>query len=229
MESTFRKSDITDMKNFLSRDKDELRLPYAQSSSKYPRRTQFAASVNSSDFLLDLTGNRRYMPVVTQGMPTWSTDEIDQLWAEAWTLYASGRQWWPDNEEEVLLFAKAAQHTEKSHTEELLLRKFDWDTPPDNSTRWPASMLFNVLHGRPSNDKVQPLDARKTSEILRKLWGIPSGGNKMIKLANGSEMPIYAEGGKKRGFLMPPINPGETIGGPPATPDFSMSGPSATF
>lgn len=229
MESTFRKSDITDMKNFLSRDKDELRLPYAQSSSKYPRRTQFAASVNGSNFLLDLTGNRRYMPVVTQGMPTWSTDEIDQLWAEAWSMYASGRQWWPDDAEEALLFAKADEHTEKSHTEELLLRKFDWSAPPQNSTRWPSGMLFNVLHGRPPNDRVQHLDARKTSEILRKLWGIPSGGNRTIKLADGSEMEIYAEGGKKRGFLMPPLNANETIGGPPAGADFAMSGEIVSF
>lgn len=51
----------------------------------------------------------------------------------------------------------------------------------------------------------------------------------MITLADGSEMQIYSEGGKKRGFLMPPLNAGETIGGPPAGANFTMSGENVSF
>ena len=47
-------------------------------------------------FLADETGNRRFWPLTVSRVDvSWSDEEIDQLWAEAWSRYVGGEQWWP--------------------------------------------------------------------------------------------------------------------------------------
>ena len=46
LESTFKKSEISQLKAFLTRDIDVVRRPYAKRDSTYPRRTVFAGTVN---------------------------------------------------------------------------------------------------------------------------------------------------------------------------------------
>ena len=53
--STF-KRDIDKLKAFLTKAKDELRLPYGRAFSRYVRRTAFFGSVNEREFLVDSTG-----------------------------------------------------------------------------------------------------------------------------------------------------------------------------
>ena len=59
LESTF-KADISALKAFLTLDYDTVRVPYGRSYEKITRRTTFIATVNSRDFLIDESGNRRF-------------------------------------------------------------------------------------------------------------------------------------------------------------------------
>jgi len=63
LDATFRKSDIAQLKSFITRKKDLLRRPYARRESEFARRTVFFASVNPKQFLHDPTGNRRYWTI----------------------------------------------------------------------------------------------------------------------------------------------------------------------
>lgn len=63
LDSTFKKSDISSLKAFLSKEDDQIRMPYAASESKFIRRTSFVGTVNDIQFLVDKTGNRRYLPL----------------------------------------------------------------------------------------------------------------------------------------------------------------------
>ena len=63
LDSTFRKSDISALKAFMSKEDDQMRMPYARADSKFRRRTSFCGSVNDQKFLVDSTGNRRYLPL----------------------------------------------------------------------------------------------------------------------------------------------------------------------
>lgn len=49
------------IKAFLSRQEDQFRLPYARDLQTYPRRSVICGSTNDAQFLVDLTGNRRFM------------------------------------------------------------------------------------------------------------------------------------------------------------------------
>ena len=62
LESTM-KRDIAALKAFLTAHTDEVRKPYARAASKELRRTSFAATCNSRDFLCDPTGNRRFFTI----------------------------------------------------------------------------------------------------------------------------------------------------------------------
>ncbi|WP_295021125.1 VapE domain-containing protein [Sulfurimonas sp.] len=106
IDSTFKK-EVAEIKAFLSKPEDVIRLPYAQKESRYKRRTSFCASVNSEDFLVDPTGNRRFHPISLLAILFSIYLEIDkqQLWAQAWDLYVSGRRWWVDPALDVELFA----------------------------------------------------------------------------------------------------------------------------
>jgi len=75
LDSTFKKSDISSIKAFLSKEDDQIRMPYAASESKFIRRTSFVGTVNDIQFLVDKTGNRRYLPLLVKGLKPFN--EID--------------------------------------------------------------------------------------------------------------------------------------------------------
>ena len=60
--STMRK-DMDSVKAFLTKSTDEYRTPYGRASLHYPRMTSFVGTVNDSKFLIDETGNRRFVTI----------------------------------------------------------------------------------------------------------------------------------------------------------------------
>lgn len=98
IDATFRKSDIAELKAFLSNTYDQVRLPYDRTASKYKRRTSFCASVNETSFLVDQTGNRRFLILSLIAILFSEVEKIDffQLWGQIGTLYKNGTKWWLD-------------------------------------------------------------------------------------------------------------------------------------
>ncbi len=90
MESTFKKSDIEQLKAFITKDYDELRRPYDRNPEKFPRRTVFFGSVNSEQFLVDNTGNRRFWTLRVTDCDWEHTINMQQLWAEIYQMYLAG-------------------------------------------------------------------------------------------------------------------------------------------
>lgn len=100
IDATFRKSDIAELKAFLSNTYDQVRLPYDRTASKYKRRTSFCASVNETSFLVDMTGNRRFLIMALLFINFAEIEKIDffQLWGQAGRLYKNGSKWWLDRD-----------------------------------------------------------------------------------------------------------------------------------
>jgi predicted P-loop ATPase len=98
IDATFRKSDIAELKAFLSNTYDQVRLPYDRTASKYKRRTSFCASVNETSFLVDQTGNRRFLILSLIAILFTEVEKIDffQLWGQIGQLYKNGTKWWLD-------------------------------------------------------------------------------------------------------------------------------------
>jgi putative DNA primase/helicase len=136
LDSTFRKSDISSLKAFLSKRRDIIRKPYGKAHSLMPRQTSFVASVNEEKYLRDETGNRRYFPISVIGkLTTPEHFDIAGFWAYIWEEYKRGEQWWLTPEEEEQQKEVLAEH-EHSTLKELLLDTFifEQETRPEQMT-----------------------------------------------------------------------------------------------
>jgi len=102
LDSTFKQSDISKLKAFMSETYDELRLPYDAVPNRYPRQTVYFATVNDHQFLTDGTGNRRFWVLGIKNLKLIPPEMLDQLWAQAWHLYTTGHTWWLSPDEEVM-------------------------------------------------------------------------------------------------------------------------------
>ncbi len=91
---------IEEIRLFMSRQKEIYRRPYEAHPKDRLRQCVFGGSSNALDFLpLDRSGNRRFLPVMVypeQAEVHILDDEaasrayMEQLWAEAMTIYRSG-------------------------------------------------------------------------------------------------------------------------------------------
>ena len=86
-------------KAMISRKNDRFRKAYEKLVEDHPRQGIFVATTNSSDFLKDFTGNRRFWPVdVTPYEPPAKSihddlpSEADQIWAEVQVIYDMGEE-----------------------------------------------------------------------------------------------------------------------------------------
>lgn len=90
---------VEEIKSFLSRQKDNYKIPYETHPEDRPRQCVFVGTSNTLDFLpLDRTGNRRFVPIMIHPElvekhiledEKESRAYIRQLWAEMMELYRS--------------------------------------------------------------------------------------------------------------------------------------------
>lgn len=95
--SGLKKSEMTAVKAFVSRQEDAFRSAYARNKSYRPRQCVFFGTTNEVDFLRDENGNRRFWVIPTGVRPArlspWElagSDTLHQIWAEALQAYRDG-------------------------------------------------------------------------------------------------------------------------------------------
>ena len=138
--SGLRKADIEAVKSFISKGEDMYRPAYGRTVEVYPRQCIFVGTTNEPDFLLDPTGNRRFIPIdshperATKSIFDDLDNEIDQLWAEAYQIYLAGRPLFMTKEAEELARIEQDIHSEVDERRGLVMRFLDtklpanWDT-----------------------------------------------------------------------------------------------------
>ena len=91
IDNYFNVKNIENFKNLITSRVDEVRYPYASLPSKLPRRFVMIGTTNRNQFLVDSTGNRRFVPLEIGGgfQVPWERlrDERDSLWAAAVAAY----------------------------------------------------------------------------------------------------------------------------------------------
>ena len=123
IESTFKKSDIDQLKAFVTKKNDELRLPYDRTFTTYQRRTCFYASVNAREFLTDTSGNRRFWVVPVTAINADHGLDMQQVWAEVKeTMYDQTKHdWYLTKEERDMLQDSNEYYRTQSSVEDLIL------------------------------------------------------------------------------------------------------------
>lgn len=123
--ASLKKADLDRTKAFFSSPFDSYRPPYGREQVTVARTAVFAGTVNQGEYLSDVTGARRFIPVKcgTIDIQSLATDR-DQLWAETVSVYKSwikrGRPqseclWWP-SAEELPMFEKEQIHRQVAGT-----------------------------------------------------------------------------------------------------------------
>lgn len=87
----FKKADEDSLKAFISRQEDRVRLPFARKTQTFPRQCVFVGTTNNPEYLRDLTGNRRSLPLEVGRIRVFEIPR-DQLWAEAYHLWRTEPQ-----------------------------------------------------------------------------------------------------------------------------------------
>ena len=94
IDNYFNTRNIENFKNLITTRCDEVRFPYAALPSKLHRRFVLIGTTNRNQFLVDSTGNRRFVPLeIAAGFQIpWKRliEERDSLWAAAVREYRNG-------------------------------------------------------------------------------------------------------------------------------------------
>lgn len=133
--SAFTKQETQVIKQFLSKTEDIYRAAYGRRTDKYLRRCVFFGTSNDSEFLKDMTGNRRFWPVDVGVNPAkrsvWKElpQEVDQIWAEAYVYWAAGEELYMPKEIEELAVEQQETHREASGKEGMIMSFLDRPVP----------------------------------------------------------------------------------------------------
>ena len=189
LDATFKKSEVSAMKAFITQPQDKLRRPYAAVESNFGRRTVFGGSVNGEEFLADPTGNRRYLTIPVEGFEFDHSVDMQQVWAEFHSLWTGGEAFFLSMDEVSELNTHNEQFTIIDPLGERIASSFGWGP---HVVMWDWMTVTDVLMkiGIREPTKGQTIAG---SAIIRKL-----NGNKKRK-SNGASLVAVPD--ELNGFL----------------------------
>lgn len=116
------------LKSFITEKSDLLRKPYKRAAERMPRNTVYYGTVNSDDFLIDETGERRFWVISINGVNPDASLDIDQLWGEvAHKALVEKKPHWLTKAEIDALNLQNQQYKKISPEEQALIDRLDWD------------------------------------------------------------------------------------------------------
>ncbi len=179
LDSTFRKSDIAQLKAFITKQVDILRPAYAKREAKYPRRTMFFGSVNPREFLHDPTGNRRFWTIECASIDHTHNIDMQQMWAEVLDLWRNGEPYYLSADEMEQLNTNNSDFMSIDPIEERLLNRLDWDAP-QLQWRWEQASVVLIECGL---DRPSKADSATAGTLIRSRnddRARKSGGKKLL-------------------------------------------------
>jgi putative DNA primase/helicase len=164
---TLKKSDQESLKAFLTKDSDEIRLPYGRAESDFGRRTAFFGSVNNKTFLKDDTGSRRWWVIECDQVNYQHTFDMQQVWVEVLASFESGMQWHLTSDEFNALNESNEAFQVIDPIEERIMSRLQWD---DDQSHWrwttATDLLIELGIDRPTQG-----EATKAAMFIRKRNG----------------------------------------------------------
>ena len=212
MIATANAKSIEEIKSFLSKQKETYKVPYETHPADRLRQCVFAGTTNRQDFLpRDRTGNRRFIPVPVDAElaevhildnEEGSRSYIDQLWAEAMTIYNSG--------DYKLAFSPAMQETLQAHQQDFMqedaqagmIYAFLEDYTGDRvcskqlyaealgntniPAEWETRAICEIMNTGISRGDIQGWQAHKTAKRYPK-YGVQKGWERVTSPETGAE------------------------------------------
>lgn len=201
------------IKDFLSREEDRYRAPYARGPKTHPRECVFFATTNEKHFLRGDTGNRRYW-LIEPGdedhkkyknvLHSLTNEYRDQVWAEALHYYRCGESTLISEEQMEAARELQEEYNELSADERFgMIKKFlEQRLPADWSTRSMQRRAAFFKDADPlSPDGVLRRDVVSNIEIYVECFGeSPNNPNMRYVTRNITSMMARMEGWEKGGI-----------------------------
>ena len=212
MIATANAKSIEEIKSFLSKQKETYKVPYETHPADRLRQCVFAGTTNRQDFLpRDRTGNRRFIPVPVDAElgevhildnEEESRTYIDQLWAEAMTIYNRGNY--------KLAFSPAMQEMLQAHQQDFMqedaqagmIYAFLEDYAGDRvcskqlyaealgntniPAEWETRAICEIMNTGISRGDIQGWQAHKTAKRYPK-YGVQKGWERVTSPETGAE------------------------------------------
>ena len=119
-----KKTEVETIKAFISRQSDNYRPAYGRQEIVSARTCVFIGTTNRDDYLVDETGNRRFLPVKTGVINQAAlSDHRDRLWAAAAHAYDANEQYWLVSEVAMIAQDQAKQRLEQDPWVEIIAQK----------------------------------------------------------------------------------------------------------
>jgi putative DNA primase/helicase len=157
-------------KAFFTGNTEEIRKPYTSEPVERPRRTVYIGTENNDTYLTDPTGSRRWWTIRVQGMVVDHHIDVQQFWAEIYSIYLQGEPWWLVGDEKGALNVSNQKHQVVSAIEDILYGGLFWDRP-DRAWETAKSLLTQLGQNNLSNEQCkEAIDflERNGCEIERK-------------------------------------------------------------
>src|SRR5690606_16416017 len=154
------------LKELITKSVIRERRPYGYYSENYLRRASFVASTNNSEFLHDLTGNRRFLCFSVSGIEYQHRIPIDKVWSQAVYLYYKGFQFWFDEEEIRELNQKNEIFTHRSSEEELVEMFFTPGTGDDHTHIMNSTEIIQFIKSEYGNNWLHYVNTMKLGKAL---------------------------------------------------------------
>jgi predicted P-loop ATPase len=165
----FNRTEVGSLKEIITKDRIRIRRPYGSISENLVRRASFIGSVNTTQFLNDTTGSRRFLCFEVLAIDYLSKIDLGKVYSQALELYKSGFKFWFDEIEVQELSENNEKYQIKYLEEELLLEWFDIiDSNSENEDNFmTTTQILNVL-GQKSKISVNNLSINKLGRALSK-------------------------------------------------------------
>lgn len=172
LDATFRKADISKLKAFITRHRDTYREPYGKKDVSRARRSVFVASVNDTKFLVDTTGNRRFLVLEVQDVKLFDGD-IQQVWAELYAVWQAGKErHWLTRDETKIIEVHNANYVQHDEVVDLLDSWFVWKDykPGDKGVYMSATKIALHIDLKPDKNVINRIGAQiRKLHILHKV------------------------------------------------------------
>lgn len=179
--SAMKKTEVEEVKAFLSKTEDRYRVAYDRQVSEFPRKCVFFGTTNTRDFLRDATGNRRFWPI--EIFPDRATrshweelteEEVSQIWAEVLSWFKAGETLELDSEARMEAERQQAAHMEMDPREGIIQEWLDMPLedemgrPTDDlRDRVCAAQIWTECLGKKRGD-MRTWESKEIMDIMRR-------------------------------------------------------------
>lgn len=166
------------VKAYITAQEDSYRAPYSRHVETIPRRCIFIGTTNTSQFLSDKTGNRRFYPVKCAedgydllGREAELKEYIRQCWAEARTLYKQGKLPPFANRELLGAIREAQQDAEEDDWRVGAIQQYLEDAKKAPNAQVCVIELWHNALGEPEDSKPGRSDSIEIGKIMSEMPG----------------------------------------------------------